>query len=57
MAVIKRQRKGKAWENGAKENLKTRVRTSGETAFLGSPIYKGQAQEEETKTYKKRSQD
>ena len=31
MVVAKRQRKGKAHKNGTKENLRTRVRTSGET--------------------------
>ena len=31
MAVAKRQRKGKACENGAKENPQIGVRTSGET--------------------------
>ena len=31
MAVAKRQRKKKACENGTIENLRTRVRTSGET--------------------------
>ena len=31
MAVAKRQRKEKACENGTKENLRTGVRTSGET--------------------------
>ena len=31
MTVAKRQRKGKAHENGTKENPQTRVRTSGET--------------------------
>ena len=31
MAVTKRQRKGKARENDTKENLRTKVRTSGET--------------------------
>ena len=31
MAVAKRQRKGKACENGGKKNLQTGVRTSGET--------------------------
>ena len=31
MAVAKRQRKGKALENGTKENPGTGVRTSGET--------------------------
>ena len=30
MAVDKRQRKGKALENGTKENPRTRVRNSGE---------------------------
>ena len=30
-AVAKRQRKEKACENGTKENLRTGVRTSGET--------------------------
>ena len=31
MAVAKRQREGKACENGTKENRHIRVRTSGET--------------------------
>jgi len=31
MAVAKRQRKEKARENGTKENLRTRVSTTGET--------------------------
>ena len=31
MAVAKRQRKGKAHENGTKENPKMGMRTSGET--------------------------
>ena len=31
MVVTKRQRKGKGHENGKKENLQIRVRTSGET--------------------------
>ena len=31
MVVAKRQRKVKAWKNGTKENLRTRVRTLGET--------------------------
>ena len=37
MAVARRQRKGKACENGTKENPLTRVRTSGEanTPLLG----------------------
>ena len=34
MAVAKRQRKGKAHENGTKENPWTGVRTSGETNSL-----------------------
>ena len=38
IVVAKRQRKGKAHENGTKENLRTRVRTSGETnSPLGQP--------------------
>ena len=43
MAVAKRKRKEKAHGNGTKENLRTRVRTTGETALLASPIYIGQA--------------
>ena len=43
MAVAKRQRKEKACENGTKENPRTGVKTSGETALLASPIYIGQA--------------
>ena len=31
MAVVKRQRKGKARKNGTKENPQTSVRSSGET--------------------------
>ena len=54
MAVAKRQRKEKACENGTKENPRTGVKTSGETALLASPIYIGQAQEGGDKTYKKR---
>ena len=38
MVMAKRQRKEKARENGTKENLRTRVRTSGETALLATPI-------------------
>ena len=34
MVVAKRQRKVKAWKNGTKENLRTRVRTLGETNSL-----------------------
>ena len=50
MVVAKRQRKGKAHEDGTKENLRTGVRNSGkQTALLASPIYIGQAQGEETK--------
>ena len=38
MVVAKRQRKGKAHENGTKGNPWTRVRTSGETnSPLGQP--------------------
>ena len=56
MAVAQRQRMEKACENGTKENPRTRLRTSGEkTALLAIPIYIGQAQGEEKKTYKKRS--
>ena len=36
MAVAKRQRKGKAHENGTKENPWTGVRTSGETNMAPS---------------------
>ena len=57
MVVAKRQRKGKAPENGTKENPRTRVRTQvKQTALLAGPIYTGQAQGEETK-HKMRSQD
>ena len=56
MVVAKRQRKEKAPENRTKEGPRTRVRISGKTALLTSPIYRGQAQGEEKKTYKKRSQ-
>ena len=31
MVVAKRQRKGKAHQNGTKENLQAKVRTSGKT--------------------------
>ena len=56
MAVAKRQRRGKVHENRTKEGPKSKVRTSGETtALLAIPIYIGQAQGEEKKTYKKRS--
>ena len=41
MGVAKRQRRRKAHKNGAKGNLRTRVRTSDET---NSPICIGQAQ-------------
>ena len=39
MAVVKRQRKEKARENGTKENPRTGERTSGETStpLLGKP--------------------
>ena len=53
MVVAKRQRKEKACENGTKENPRTGVKTSGETALLASPIDIGQAQGEE-KTHIKR---
>ena len=43
MVVTKRQRKEKACEKGIKENPRTGVKTSGETALLASPIYMGQA--------------
>ena len=48
MAVAKRQRKGKAHENGTKENPKMGMRTSGETnSPPGQPLYIGQAQGED----------
>lgn len=45
MVVATRQRKGKAHQNGTKENLQTKVRTSGETntPASASPICIGQA--------------
>ena len=43
MAVAKRQRKGKAHDHRTKEGPRTRVRISGETALLASPVYTGQA--------------
>ena len=52
MAVAKRQRKGKACENGTKENLQTGVRTSGETNTPPSwldQFTKGRLSGEETK--------
>ena len=53
MAVAKRQRKEKACENGTEENLRTGVRTSGETKSPpDQPVYIGQAPEEETKHIK-----
>ena len=58
--VAKRQRKRKAHKKGTKENLETRVRTSGKTnttPFLVSPICIGQARGEETKRVKRGSQD
>ena len=60
--VAKKQRKEKAHENRTKESPRTRVRTSGETAFLANPIYIGQAQGSWGKVgwrggaYKKKSQ-
>ena len=53
MAVAKRQRKEKAHENRTKEGPRTRVRISGKTALLASPIYRGQAQGEEKKHTKR----
>ena len=53
MAVAKRQRKGKAHEPRTKEGPRTRVRISGETALLASPVYTGQAQGEEKKRTKR----
>ena len=53
MAVAKRQRKGKAHEHRTKEGPRTRVRISGETALLASPVYTGQAQGEEKKRTKR----
>ena len=44
MPVAERQKKGKAHENGTKENLWTGVRTSGETAFQARPIFIGRRQ-------------
>lgn len=57
MEVAKSQGKGKAHKNRTKEVPRTRMRTSGKTnSTLASPTDKGQAQREEKKTYKKRSQ-
>ena len=56
MAVAKRQRKEKVRKNGTKENLRSGVRTSVETALLAISIYIEQAQGGGEKTYKKRSQ-
>ena len=57
MAVTKRQKKGKAHENRTKEGPRTGVRTSGDAnSLLASPLYIGQAQGEEKKIQKKRSQ-
>ena len=53
MVMAKRQRKEKARENGTKENLRTIVRTSGETAMLATPIQTGQAQGEDAKHIKR----
>ena len=53
MAVAKRQRKEKAHENRTKEGPRTRLRISGKTALLTSPIYRGQAQGEEKKHTKR----
>ena len=47
--VVKRQRKEKACKNRTEYGLRTRVKTSSETALLASPIYIGQAQGEEKK--------
>ena len=52
MAVAKRQSKGKACENGTKENLRTGVRTSGKTNTPPSwldQFAKGRLSGEETK--------
>ena len=50
MAVAKRQGR-------SKEGPRTIVKTSGEANSLpGWPVYRGQAQGEEKRTYKKRSQ-
>ena len=57
MAVAKRQRKGKACENGAKENPQIGVRTSGETNTPPSwlaQFAQGRLSGEETKGGKRR---
>ena len=57
MAVAKRQRKEKPAKMEQKKIQGPGVRTSvKQTALLASPIYIGQAQGKEEKTYKKRSQ-
>ena len=56
--VAKRQRKGKAEENGTKENLQTKVRTSGKTntplswlaQFAQARPWGGDRKKEEAKT-------
>ena len=58
--VAKRQRKVKAWENGTKENLRTRVRPSGDTNTRPSwlaQFAQGRLSREETNRVKRRSQD
>ena len=55
MAVAKRQRKEKACENGTKENLRTRVKTSGEKqpSWLAQ-FTLGRLKEGRRQTYEKR---
>ena len=58
MAVAKRQRKGKAHENGTKEKPKVGMRTSGETnSPPGYPTLPRAGSGGGGSSYKKRSQD
>ena len=58
MAVAKRQRKGKAHENGTKENPKMGMRTSGETnSPPGQPSLHRTGSGGGDNSYKKRSKD
>ena len=57
MVVAKRQRKVKAWENGRKENRRTRVRTLGEANMPPSWLAhfaQGGLSREETKSMKRK---
>ena len=56
MAVAKQHRRGKPKKTEQRKGRRTGVRTLGKTTFLASPIYIGQAQGEEKKTHKNRSQ-